>query len=91
MRDEIELFREANIQPFGVNPAGVESHERYAARFGFPFPLLSDRKRDVAEAYGALKILGKFIHRSVVLIDMSGQVVFAERGAPAPAKIVAAM
>jgi len=82
VRDEIELYRKATVQPLGVNPAGLESHRSYVAKFGFPFPLLSDPDRSVTAAYGALKDDGKRIQRSVVLIDRAGTVRFAARGAP---------
>lgn len=93
MRDEIALFRQHHVQPFGVNPAGVESHKKYVDKFKFPFPLLSDPDKTVAGAYGALKpkTLGGGIQRSVVLIDMDGTVLFAARGAPSPAEVVAAL
>lgn len=91
MRDEIERFRAANVRPFGVNPAGLESHAKYAAKFGFPFPLLSDADRVVAADYGALKTGGKRIQRTVVLIGRDGTVRFARRGAPRPAEVLAAV
>jgi peroxiredoxin len=82
VRDEIELYRTAGVQPFGVNPADVDAHRRYADKLRFPFPLLSDAARDLARAYGALKPDGVGIARSVVLIRRDGQVMFAARGAP---------
>ena len=91
MRDEIETLRKHNVQPFGLNPAGVESHQKYVAKFKFPFPLLSDAGREIATAYGALKPLGAGIQRSVVLVDKDGRVVFAQRGAPSPAEVVAVL
>ena len=42
MRDEIQLYRDNEIRPFGVNPASPERHASYAAKLGLPFPLLSD-------------------------------------------------
>lgn len=91
MRDDIEKFRKANVQPFGVNPAGIESHGRYAKRFGFPFPLLSDTEREVAAAYGALRMFGRMIYRSVVLIGQDGRVRFASRGAPPADEVLAVL
>jgi len=91
VRDEIASFRKHKIQPFGVNPASVESHKKYADKFKFPFPLLSDPDKAIAEAYGALKPMGAGIQRSVVVIDQDGTVVFAQRGAPSPAEVVAAL
>jgi peroxiredoxin Q/BCP len=88
VRDEIERFKQFGVQPFGVNPAGIDSHARYAQKFRFGFPLLSDAERSVADAYGALKPDGKGIIRSVVLIGRDGKVLFAERGAPAPERVL---
>ncbi len=82
MRDEIEKYERMHVKPFGVNPAGIESHQRYAKKFRFPFPLLSDRDRAATGAYGALKDDGQKIQRSVVLIHQEGHVVFSARGAP---------
>ena len=91
MRDEIETFRKHNVQPFGVNPAGLDSHKKYVDKFKFPFPLLSDPDKAIATAYGAIKPMGLGIQRSVVLIDTDGTVVFAVRGAPSPKEVVAAL
>src|SRR3989454_9110574 len=58
-------FQAAGIQPFGVNPAGVEAHASYVKKLRFNFPLLSDPDRAIARAYHALKDDGKGIQRSV--------------------------
>jgi thioredoxin-dependent peroxiredoxin len=88
VRDEIEQFRDAGVQPFGVNPAGVDAHRRYVEKFHFTFPLLSDAGREAARAYGALKPDGKGIVRTVVLVRRDGRVQFAERGAPPAERIL---
>lgn len=90
MRDEIESFEQLGVQPLGVNPASVARHTRYAEKMGFPFPLLSDPNRDIARAYGAVKPLLPAIQRSVVGIGRDGRVVYAVRGAPPVAEILAA-
>lgn len=90
MRDEIELYRKAGVQPFGVNPASWERHRKYAEKLKLPFPLLSDEKREVAAAYGALK-LGGVIWRSVVLVGRDGIVRFAARGAPGAEESLASL
>ena len=91
MRDEIEKFRKADVQPFGVNPAGVEAHGWYAAKLKLPFPLLSDPDLEATGAYGALKADGKKTQRSVVLIDRDGTVLFSARGAPGAKEVLAAL
>ena len=89
MRDEITKFENAGIQPFGVNPAGVDSHRSYVDKMKFNFPLLSDPERAMARAYVALKEDGKGIQRSVYVIGKDGTVRFAQRGAPPVDDIVA--
>lgn len=88
MRDEIEQYQAAGVQPFGVNPAAIPSHQKYAQKFRFNFPLLSDGDRTVGDAYGVLKPDGKGYVRSVVLIGRDGTVLFAERGAPKTGRIL---
>ncbi len=91
MRDEIERFRQAGIQPFGVNPAGVESHAAYVEKMRFNFPLLSDPDRAIGMAYHALKEDGKGIQRSVYVVAKDGRIRFAQRGAPPPDEVVASV
>jgi peroxiredoxin Q/BCP len=89
VRDEMAKFQAADIQPFGVNPAGVEAHAGYVQKLRFNFPLLSDPDRAIARAYHALKDDGKGIQRTVYLVSRDGAIAFAQRGAPAVDEIVA--
>jgi len=84
-------FTSRGIRPFGVNPADVEGHARYVAKFKFTFPLLSDPDRAIAGAYHALKDDGKGIQRSVYVIRRDGTIAFAQRGAPPVSEIVASV
>ncbi len=84
-------FREKRVQPLGVNHAGLASHEKYAAKFKFDFPLLCDTGREAARAYRALKPDGKGLVRTVYLIGTDGKVRFARRGAPAADEVLAAL
>ena len=84
-------FEKAGIQPFGVNPAGVDSHWQYVEKMGFNFPLLSDPERAIARAYQALKEDGRSVQRTVYVIARDGRIVFARRGAPPVSEIVAAV
>jgi peroxiredoxin Q/BCP len=82
VRDEIQVYTEHDIRPFGVNPASVESHAAYAERLSLPFPLLSDPDLEISRAYGTLKPEGTGIARSVCLIDRDGRVLYSQAGAP---------
>jgi peroxiredoxin len=88
VRDEIAKYRNRNVQPFGVNPAGVDDHARYAAKLKLPFPLLSDSAREATAAYGALKADGKKTQRTVIVVERDGTVAFAVRGAPGVGEIL---
>ncbi len=81
-------YHQAGVQPFGVNPAGTESHQKYAAKMKFNFPLLSDPGLKVSSQYGATKLAGLGIQRSVVLVGQDGKVRFAARGAPGAEEIL---
>jgi peroxiredoxin Q/BCP len=84
-------FRKAGVQPFGVNPAAVDSHRKYVEKMKFNFPLLSDPDRRLSGAYGALKPDGQGIQRSVVLVGKDGKVLFAARGAPGADEVLASL
>ena len=84
----MKLFEQAGIQPFGVNPAGVDSHWKYAEKMGFNFPLLSDPERAMARAYQCLKEDGRGIARTVYVIRRDGTIGFARRGTPLVTDIV---
>jgi len=90
VRDEIAKFNGAEMRPFGVNPASIDSHKSYVDKLRFNFPLLSDPDRKIAEAYHALKDDGKGIQRTVYVIGRDGTVRFAQRGAPPVDDIVRA-
>ncbi len=89
VRDDYAAFTSQNVKVFGVNPAGVDSHEKFVKRYSFPFPLLVDAKGETAKAYGCSK--GPFVTRTVYAIDKDGTIVFAKRGMPANSEILEAI
>lgn len=77
-RDDWSQFEEAGAVLLGVSPQDVDSHERFAAKRGFPFPLLADTERKVVDAYGVgAPVIG--VRRSVFVVDGGGVVRFADR------------
>ena len=83
MRDEQSEYRAKGVTTLGMNPASVESHEKYSAKFKFNFPLVSDPDRAAARGFRALKPDGRGILRTVYVIGADGLVLFAQRGMPA--------
>lgn len=75
---DIARFEAVGAQVLGISPQSVDSHERFAAKYGFNFPLLADMDKAVAGAYGTLGPLG-FPRRSAFVIDAQGVIRYAHR------------
>lgn len=79
-RDHYNDLVESGATILGVSPDSVSSHDRFAAKFSLPFPLLADTDHQVAEAYGVWQersMYGKKymgIERSTFLIDKDGYI-----------------
>ncbi|MEX2627359.1 MAG: peroxiredoxin [Ilumatobacteraceae bacterium] len=76
--DGLEQFAALDAQVAAVSAQDVESHERFASRHGFAFPLLADIEKSAAAAYGTLGPIG-FPRRSVFVIDADGVIRYAHR------------
>ncbi|CAN5849736.1 peroxiredoxin [soil metagenome] len=76
--DDLARFNELGADVLGISPQDVDSHERFAAKHGFDFPLLADTDKSVAALYGTLGPLG-FPRRSVFIVDGEGVIRYAHR------------
>jgi thioredoxin-dependent peroxiredoxin len=77
-RDDWSEFEQLGAVLLGISPQSVDSHEKFASKHNFPFPLLADTDKKVAEAYGVTApIIG--IRRSVFVVDGSGTVQYTDR------------
>lgn len=80
LRDHHSTFAAKGIQILGISKDSVKRQSNFAAKFEFPYPLLSDESGTVVEAFGAWglkKFMGKEyegILRSSFLIDEKGTV-----------------
>jgi peroxiredoxin Q/BCP len=89
IRDDYTSFEKQGAVVFGVNPASEKSHAKFIKKNNFQFPLLVDEKGAVAALYGARgAMLNK---RTVYVIGKNGKIIFAERGKPPVADILAAI
>jgi thioredoxin-dependent peroxiredoxin len=52
-RDAWRELQKAGVVVLGVSPDGAASHQKFAAMYKLPFPLLSDPDRKVMTAWGA--------------------------------------
>jgi thioredoxin-dependent peroxiredoxin len=76
--DELAQFEHLDAHVLGISAQGLDSHEAFADKHGFRFPLLADVDKAVAGAYGTLGPLG-FPRRSVFIVDGDGVVRYAHR------------
>jgi peroxiredoxin Q/BCP len=72
---------------FGVNPQNADSHQKFQARYDFPFPLLVDEGKRVASLYHASAMI---VRRTVYLIGPDGIIRYGRRGKPPVHEVLAA-
>ncbi|MBR4470798.1 MAG: thioredoxin-dependent thiol peroxidase [Erysipelotrichaceae bacterium] len=76
-------FREKDAIVLGVSKDSVAFHKKFEEKYGLPFPLLSDEKLEVIQAYDVWKEKTNYgkkymgIVRSTYLIDEKGIIVKA--------------
>ena len=76
--DGLQQFEDLDAQVLGISAQSVASHNQFAAKQGFRFPLLADPDKKVAHTYGTVGPLG-FPRRSVFVVDRDGVVRYAHR------------
>jgi peroxiredoxin Q/BCP len=73
-RDNIQPIRSLGAEIIGVSVDSVESHKRFSTRFKLPFPLISDKQKRIANAYGVMKDVGLGTKRVTFIIDRDGKI-----------------
>jgi len=79
-RDSMAAFNKLGALVIGVSRDNLESHEKFAKKFGLTFPLASDENGKVCEKFGVWvkkSMYGRSymgIERSTFLIDAKGKV-----------------
>lgn len=76
--NELAQFTDIGADVLAISAQDIASHEKFATKHGFKFPLLSDVDKAVASLYGTLGPLG-FPRRSVFVIDPAGIVRYVHR------------
>lgn len=73
-RDNIQPLRNMGAEIVGVSIDSVQSHDRFTQKYGLPFPLISDKEKKIATAYGVLRDIGLAANRVTFIIDKNGKV-----------------
>ncbi len=79
-RDAVKKFTSRKAVVLGVSPDSLKAHDKFIAKFGLPFVLLSDADHAVADKYGVWveksmygrKYMG--IERTTFVIDGEGKI-----------------
>jgi peroxiredoxin Q/BCP len=79
-RDSLAPIKKAGAVVLGVSMDGSTSHQKFIAKYGLPFSLLSDEGKETCKAYGVYKEKSMYgrkywgIERSTFVIDTTGRV-----------------
>lgn len=74
-RDRISDYEKKNVQILGISFDTVEENAAFAAKFGFPYPLLCDTSRSVGLLYGACDSPGaEYADRITYVVNPEGKV-----------------
>ncbi len=78
-RDSLAPIKKAGAVVLGVSMDGKASHEKFIAKYGLPFTLLSDEEAATSKVYGVYKEKSMYgrkywgIERSTFVIDAAGR------------------
>jgi len=73
-RDNLQPIRDMGAEIVGVSLDSIQSHDRFANKYGLHFPLISDKDKRIATAYGVLRDIGLSTNRVTFIIDKKGKV-----------------
>lgn len=74
-------FVDAGIEIVGISPDDEQSHQKFRAKMGMPYPLVADTDNAVSKKYGVYGLksfMGREymgVNRSTFLVDKSGKIV----------------
>jgi len=77
-RDLAPAFKKANTVILGVSTDSIASHEKFKAKYQFPFELLSDEEQALCQLFDVIKEKSMYgrkfmgVERSTFLIDQQG-------------------
>ncbi|MCZ1006912.1 peroxiredoxin [Streptomyces lydicus] len=67
----LEQFQNQDAEAWGISPQDVDSHDRFARKYGLRMPLLADTDRRFARAFG-IAAPGIGVRRAVFLVGSDG-------------------
>jgi peroxiredoxin Q/BCP len=80
-RDDYSQYTQAGVTILGVSPDTSQSHAKFKAKYGLPFPLLADAEHKICELYGVWGTKKNYgreyqgVFRTTFLIDEKGKII----------------
>jgi thioredoxin-dependent peroxiredoxin len=93
IRDHYTDFQKLDAVVYGISRDGVDSHERFRAKFGFPFQLIADPDEKLCRAFGVIQqksLYGRTymgVDRSTFIFDKAGTLRKSFRGVKVPGHV----
>lgn len=72
MKDSVERIRALGAEVIGVSIDDLDSHRRFASKYGLNFPLVSDPDGAISKAYGVFNEERRRARRVTFVIDRDG-------------------
>ena len=85
-KDNYDVFQKLNTEIFGISRDSLKSHEKFKAKYSFPFELLSDPDEIACDLFDVIKMKNMYgkkvrgIERSTFLINTEGKLINEWRG-----------
>ena len=85
-KDNYDIFQKLNTEVFGISRDSLKSHEKFKAKYSFPFELLSDADEIACNLFDVIKMKNMYgkkvrgIERSTFLINTEGKLINEWRG-----------
>ena len=85
-KENIRKFKKMNVEIFGVSRDNIKSHEKFKAKYNFPFELLSDSEEIACDLFDVIKMKNMYgtkvrgIERSTFLLNPEGKLMNEWRG-----------
>ena len=96
-RNQLEAFKAANTEVFGVSRDSLKSHENFKAKQAFTFELISDKEEALCQLFDVIKLKKLYgkeymgVDRSTFLIDKNGVLRQEWRGVKVPGHVDAVL
>jgi peroxiredoxin Q/BCP len=93
IRDHYDEFERLDAVVYGVSRDSLASHERFKAKYGFPFELISDPDETLCRAFDVMRektLYGRTylgVERSTFLFDRTGRLRKELRGVKVPGHV----